>query len=219
MNARKARYGMVFMIALTIVSTLLLAGCGSEARVGALQTESRSVELEGAKSVRVEIDLGAGDLEVTGGAEKLLESDFTYNVAKLKPEVEYTDGTLVVRQPDVRGFPALRDTSGYRNEWDLRLYNEVPMQLSVTIGAGTSNLQLAGLSLTGLDISMGEGESTIDLSGNWARDLDVTIDAGAGSIRVRLPSGVGARVEATAGVGKIEAPGLTKNGDIYTNAA
>ena len=44
--------------------------------------------------------MGAGDLEVTGGAEKLLEADFAYNVARLKPEVQYTNGTLVVRQPE-----------------------------------------------------------------------------------------------------------------------
>ena len=89
------------LITLVLFAALLLAGCGSKARVGALQTESQSVELGDAKSVRVEIDMGAGDLEVTGGAEKLLEADFTYNVAKLKPEVEYTDGTLVVRQPEI----------------------------------------------------------------------------------------------------------------------
>ena len=87
------------LIALVLFAALLLAGCGSQARVGALRTESQSVELGDARSVRVEINMGAGDLEVTGGADKLLQADFTYNVAKLKPEVEYKDGTLVVRQP------------------------------------------------------------------------------------------------------------------------
>ena len=187
--------------------------------MGALQTESQSVELGDAESVRVEIDFGAGDLEVTGGAEKLLEADFSYNVAKLKPEVEYTDGTLVVRQPEVKGLPALRDLTDYRNEWDLRLNDEVPMDLSVDMGAGTSDLQLAGLSLTGLEVSLGAGESTVDLSGDWARDLDVTIDAGAGDITVRVPKEVGARVEVDAGLGSIKAPGLTQDGDVYTNAA
>ena len=167
----------------------------SQARVGALQTESQSVELEDAKSVRVEIDMGAGDLEVTGGAEKLLEADFTYNVAKLKPEVAYTDGTLVVRQPEIKGLPDLRGIAGFRNEWGLRLNDEVPMDLSVDMGAGTSDLQLAGLSLTGLDVSLGAGNSTIDLSGDWARDLDVTIDAGAETISLRLPRDVGVRVK------------------------
>jgi hypothetical protein len=71
----------------------LLAACGSRPRVGDLRTESQSVKLGDAKPVRVEINMGAGDLGVTGGAEKLLEADFTHNVARLKPEVEYTGDT------------------------------------------------------------------------------------------------------------------------------
>ncbi len=207
------------LIALVLFAALLLASCGPEARVGALRTESQSVELGDAKSVRVEIDMGAGDLEVTGGADKLLEADFTYNVAKLKPEVRYTDGTLVVRQPDSNGLPVLQGITDYRNEWGLRLSNGVPMDLSVDLGAGASNLKLAGLSLTGLDVSLGAGEYMIDLSGDWARDLAVTINTGAANISLRLPKDVGVRVRVEAGPNTIEATGLTQDGNVYTNAA
>lgn len=202
-----------------LLAALLLAGCNSELRVGALQTESQSVELGDPESVRVEINLGAGDLELTGGAEKLLEADFTYNVARLKPEIEYTDGTLVVRQPEVNGAPDWRGITDYRNEWGLRLYDEVPMDLSVEVAAGTSDLHLAGLSLTRLDVVLGAGISTIDLSGDRERDLDVTIDAGAADITVRLPRDVGVRVAVDAGASTIDAPGLTQDGNVYTNAA
>jgi D-alanyl-D-alanine carboxypeptidase len=212
MNAR------FFCFALLLIGALL-AGCASQARVGALRTESQSVELGDASSVRVEVELGAGDLDLTSGAEKLLEADFTYNVAELKPEVMYTEGTLVVRQPEVGGLPSLQGITDYHNEWGLRLSDAVPMDLSVAVGAGSSDLQLAGLSLTGLNISLGAGESTVDLSGDWVCDLDVTIEAGLGEVSVRLPKDVGARVEVEAGVGTIEVSGLTQDGDIYTNAA
>jgi hypothetical protein len=206
------------LIALVLFAALL-GGCGSGARVGALQTVSQSVELGDAKSVRVAINVGAGDLKVTGGTEKLLEADFTYNVAKLKPDLEYTDGMLVVRQPKVNGLPVLRGITDYRNEWGLRLYDQVPMDLSVDVGGGVSDLQLAGLSLTRLDVVLGAGKSTIDLSRDWARDLDVTIDAGAADVSVRLPRNVGARVEVNAGASMIDASGLTQDGDVYTSAA
>jgi hypothetical protein len=204
-----------------LLAALLLASCVSsdDVRVGELRTESKSVELGDAKSVRVKMVLGAGDLVVTGGAKKLLEADFTYNVAKLKPEVEFTDGTLVVQHPDVRGYRTPQDIKDFRNEWDLRLNNDVPMNLSLEMGAGTSDLQLADLSLTGLDVTLGAGKSTVDLSGDWARDLDVAIDAGAANITVRLPRDVGVRVEVYAGLSTINAPSLTKDGNVYTNAA
>lgn len=206
-------------IALILVAALLIVGCAPRAKVGALQTESQSVELGDAQSVLVEINFGAGDLEVSGGAEKLLEADFTYNVAELKPEVEYTDGMLVLRQPENEGLPDLRGITDFRNEWVLHLNDEVPLDLRVEMGAGASKLRLGSLSLTRLDITLGAGDSTIDLSGGWTSDLNVTIDAGAGDINVRLPRDIGASVKIDAGVGTVEAPGLKQDGNSYTNAA
>jgi len=209
------------LINVVLLAALLLASCVSsdDVRVGELRTESKSVELGDAKSVRVKMVLGAGDLVVTGGAKKLLEADFTYNVAKLKPEVEFTDGTLVVQHPDVRGYRTPQDIKDFRNEWDLRLNNDVPMNLSLEMGAGTSALQLSGLSLTGLDVTLGAGKCTVDLSGDRTRDLDAAINTGAANVTVRLPKDIGVRVEINAGPTAINAPGLTKDGKVYTNAA
>ena len=207
------------LIVFVLIAALLLSGCGSDARVGALQTESQSVELQDARSVRVEINLGAGDLQLTGGAKKLLESDFTYNVAKIKPEVGYTDGKLVIRQPEIDGVPVLQGITDFRNEWNLRLFDQVPMDLSVDVGAGTGELQLAGLSLTGLAVNLGAGIYMVDLSGGWARNLDVTIDTGAANITLRLPKDVGVRVKIESGPHTVKATGLANDGDVYTNAA
>lgn len=207
------------LITLLLVTAVSLVGCSSRAKVGALKTESRSVELGDAKSVRVEINMGAGNLLVTGGAEKLMDADFNYNVADLKPIVEYTDGTLTVRHREVDGLPALQGITDYRNEWGLRLSDAVPMDLRVDLGAGSSSLKLAGLPLTRLDVSLGAGEDNIDLSGDWVRDLHVTISTGAANINLRLPRNVGVRVQVESGPNRIEATGLTQAGDIYTNDA
>lgn len=203
----------------TILFAALLAGCSSGARVGELRSESQSVELGNSKSVDVNVNMGAGDLVVTGGAETLLQADFTYNVAKLKPEVAYADGTLIVRQPDVYGLPVLQGITDFRNEWNLQLDDQVPMNMRVNMGAGNSDLQLAGLSLRRLDVILGAGKSTIDLNGGWVHDLDVTIDTGASDITVILPKNVGVRVEVDRGPTAIDASGFTQDGDVYTNAA
>ncbi len=150
------------LIALVLAAALMLASCSSNLTVGTLRTESQSVELGDAKSVRVEINIGAGDLQLSGGAEKLMEADFTYNVARLKPEVGYTDGSLVVKQPESNGFPSLLGISDFRNEWGVRLFDGVPMDLTVKVGGGTSDLKLAGLSLTGLNVNLGAGIYTVD---------------------------------------------------------
>jgi len=205
---------------LAIVVMLLASGCARGLRVGKLQTESQSVELGGAESVRVEINMGAGELDVAGGADKLLEADFTYNVAEWEPEVKYSGGTLIVQHPDVETrVTSLWDLDDYRYEWDLSLNDDVPMDLSIALGAGKIDLQLAGLSLTGLDINVGAAEATIDLTGDWARDLDVTVKAGVGRATLRLPRRVGVRVTVETGIGDVDAPGLKRDGDVYTNDA
>jgi hypothetical protein len=219
MNARTVGIRAVFGLILVLFGALLLNACTSGARVGALQTESQAVELDNAGPVRADITMGAGDLKVAGGAEKLLEADFAYNVAKLKPQVEYRDGTLVVQEPETNGPPDIRGVGGFRNEWDLRLNDTVPLDLHVAMGAGTGELQLEGLSLTDLVANLGAGTYTIDLSGDWAHDVKATINAGAGTVTLRLPRDVGARVQVQAGPHSIAAGDLKKEGDVYTNDA
>lgn len=219
MNKQKGWFWMKVMFALVLPGVLLLAACGSQAKVGVLQTESQSIELGNAKSARVEISMGTGSLHVAGGAEKLLEADFKYNVAALKPELSYTNGTLVLRQPEISGMPNLLGITDFRNEWDLRLDNQVPMDLSLGLGGGTGLLQLSGLSLTGLEVNLGAGECTIDLGGGWPHDLAVTIITGAANTTLRLPSQVGVRVKIEPGPNIIDAGVLTKDGNFYTNAA
>ena len=211
----KARF---LLITFVLLQALLLASCGAGGRVGALQSESQSVDLADVEAVSVKIDFGAGDLRVTGGAEKLLEADFTFNVDKLEPAVTYKDGALVVAQPDRRGVPNFLGILNFRNEWDLHLYDEVPMDLTLELGAGTSNLDLSGLSLRRLNFKLGAGESAVDLSGDWERDLVANIDSGAANLTVLLPSNVGVRIIVDRGATLINASGLTKDENVYTNA-
>ena len=59
--------------------------------------------LGAAHSVQVNLNMKAGELKVGGGATKLMDADFTYNVPEWKPEVHYEVsagvGNLEVEQP------------------------------------------------------------------------------------------------------------------------
>ena len=209
-------------IALLAMLAILLtaAGCGGGVRVGALRTESQAVDLGGATPVHVEIEMGAGELDVSGGAAKLLEADFTYNVAELKPTVDYSGSTLSVLTPDVRVTAAsLLNLNDYQYTWDLRLNDAVPMDMNVTLGAGQSTLKLGSLSLTTLEVGGGAGEMTVDLTGDWQNDLTATIQGGLSKRTLILPANVGVRVKVEVGLGGVDTTGLTKDGDYYVNSA
>lgn len=203
----------------TVVSRAVGRGTGSREVTRGDFKHSESLERQGAERVAARIKMRAGDLHLAGGVSKLLEAQFDYSVAEWKPEVSYNvshgQGELVVEQPDLD----VPHFGGKRNRWDLRVNNEVPMDLRLDLGAGKGELRLGGLALRQLDINMGAGELVVDLSGDWKNDLDANIRGGVGSLTVRLPREVGVRVDAKGGLGAIRAPGLERMGDAYVNDA
>jgi hypothetical protein len=203
-------------------AVVVLSGCGGVS-TGELQTESQSVELDEAESVRTELKIGFGKLNLSGGAQQLMEADFSYNVSEWEPEVSYDggrQGTLTVQQGGIdQDSFSLQGLDDARNEWDIQLNNGVPTDLSIEMGAGENDLRLGSLSLTALDLQMGAGVSMVDLSGDWAEDLEASIQGGAGEATLRLPRDVGVQVDAEGGIGEINASGLTKDGNTYTNDA
>jgi hypothetical protein len=210
---------VVIVLVAGAVAALFLVSCGTQG-IGDLQRESRSVDLDNAQSVRAELKMGAGELNLTGGADALVEGDFAYNVADWKPEVNYDvtgdAGELSVEQGSGEDVPVGGEV---RNEWDLRLNDDVPIDLNVEMGAGESDLDLDSLTLTGLDLQMGAGKTTVDLTGDYDRDLSATIEGGVGEATVRLPSAVGVKVNAEGGLGAINTQGLQREGDAYVNDA
>src|SRR5215204_7611503 len=220
-----ARYGVVVLSILMMATTAVLAGsCGMQPggtpQVGKMQRESKSVDPKNAQSARAQLKMGAGELNVTGGADQLMEADFSYNVSDWKPEVSYDvsgeKGELVVKQGSANGGNL---SGGARNEWNISMNDELPTDLVVQLGAGESALDLDSLTLTGVDLQMGAGKTTVDLTGDYAQDFEASIQGGVGEATVLLPSEVGVKAKAEGGLGKINAKGLKKVGDSYVNDA
>jgi hypothetical protein len=216
--------GLAFLFTLLVTGAVLAGACGTQPggtqQVGEMQRESHSIQAENAQSVRAQLKMGAGELNLTGGADQLMEADFAYNVADWKPKVNYDvsgeTGELTVRQGSDGGVRLGGDA---RNVWDIRFNDQLPTDLVVQMGAGESNLDLDSLTLTGLDLQMGAGKTTVDLTGDYAQDFDASIQGGVGEATVLLPSEVGVRAKAEGGLGTINAEGLQKEGDSYVNDA
>jgi hypothetical protein len=220
-----AGYGVVVLSILTMAATTVLAGaCGTQGggtpKVGKMQHDSKSVDPKNANAARAQLKMGAGELNVTGGADELMEADFSYNVSEWKPKVSYDvsgkKGELVVKQGSAEGGNL---SGGARNEWDISMNDELPIDLAVQLGAGESDLDLDSLTLRGVDLQMGAGKTTVDLTGDYAQDFDATLQGGVGEATVLLPSEVGVKAKAEGGLGKINAKGLKKVGDSYVNDA
>jgi hypothetical protein len=221
-----ARYVVVALSIVMMAATAVLAGAcgmqpgGAQQDVGKMQDESKYVDLKNADSVRAQLKMGAGELHISGGADQLMDGDFSYNVSEWKPKVTYDvsdkKGELVVKQGSANSGSL---DGKARNEWDITMNDEVPTDLVVKMGAGESDLDLDSLSLTGLDLKMGAGKSTVDLTGDYAKSFDASIQGRVGEATVLLPSDVGVKAKAEGGLGKINAKGLKKVDGTYVNDA
>jgi hypothetical protein len=214
---------LVLLLVAAVAVALFAGACGTQPggtqqQVGKMQSESKSVDPKNAQSARAQLKMGAGELHLTGGADQLMEGEFSYNVSEWKPKVSYDvsgeEGELVVKQGSAEGAGLSGDA---RNEWDISLNDEVPTDLVVQMGAGESNLDLDNLALTGLKLQMGAGKTTVDLTGDYAQNFDASIQGGVGEATVLLPSEVGVKAKAEGGLGKINAEGLKRVGNSYVN--
>ena len=79
---------LVVLVVLVVAAAVVLSSCGGQ-RVGEMQRQSQSVDVGEARSVRADLEIAAGELNLTGGADRLMEADFSYNVADWEPEVNY----------------------------------------------------------------------------------------------------------------------------------
>lgn len=195
-------------------ATALVAGCGFNVAAGETRRETVSFDLDDAKSVRVNIRMGGGELKVTGGAAKLMEGEFAYNVPDWKPVVEYKAGSgdMTLAQP---GYSSSFGNSV--NRWDVTLNETVPLDLTANIAAGEANLELGRMNLSRVDLTIGAGEMNVDLRGEPKRDYTVHIRGGVGEMTVQLPKDVAISATATKGLGDISVEGLEERNGVWIN--
>jgi len=172
----------------------------------------QTVDLQGAKSAHATLDIAAGQLTINGGASHMLEADFKYSEREGKPQVSYQGDELEISQEGKKFHFGHTE-----NTWNLRLGDNIPMELKVDMGAGQSEVKVGDLAINRLEMHMGAGQVIADLTGNWKDDLEATIQGGVGHAVILLPEDVGVRVHATGGIGSINADKLQRNADEYTN--
>jgi hypothetical protein len=208
-------------VLIAVVLLMLLLGLGvwrhDRHRNYNEQQSTQTVDLQGANAVTANLQIPAGQLNISGGSSHLADADFHYNDTDTAPMLNYAveggHGQLT--------FNGNGDDARFGDHddiWTLHFNDAVPLDLTLQMGAGHGNLDFSKVNLTHLEIHMGVGQMLLDLTGPRKQDLSGDIQGGIGQARIRLPSDVGVRVQASGGIGSINVSGLTKQGDEYVNA-
>jgi hypothetical protein len=223
---RTRRLSWTAAVALAAVAATLACSVLNRPTVGQMQRETQTVELGSASSANVELNFPIGELQVEGGAGDLMQATFRTNVEDWESLVEYDvqgdEGQLRVSQPGAEGanyLPLGDALSDVVNEWEIALSDDVPLELSIQLGAGVGSLALSRLDLSRLMIESGASVTTIDLTGAWPHDVRASVTGGIGELTINLPSEMGVRVNSDTGLVSVTTSGLTPDGDGYVNSA
>jgi len=168
--------------------------------------EEGSIDLAGAEGASVRIKHGAGRLTVNSSAESgtLASGTFATGLnARVKRDGNQLD---VVMQPNTPAFPDVlfpwNWAAGKGLEWNFGFTKEIPLDLVFEFGAVNAYLDLTDLLVKDLRLKTGASATDLTLPSN-AGMTHLKIEAGAASVNIHIPDGVGARIEAEAGLASV----------------
>jgi len=162
------------------------------------EQETFQVPLREAKSARFRFSHGAGQIDITGGAQAgqaLVGS----SAVGMNHRSRLEGDRLEVKVEAGPSFiPFLGPSQGV---WRFQLTQEIPLTLRVEAGASSVNIDLKDVLASRLELKTGASSSNVTVPARGVSLLD--IDAGAASVNVHVPEGTEARIRVEQGVTSI----------------
>lgn len=184
--------------------------------------EEQTIKKDSASALNVDINIGVGDLYISGGADDWMEGTFDYTAKRYAPDISYKKkndtGILKIKQQPLMTMGFFKNKM--KSDWDIQLSDDVPIDLNVDMGVSDTSLDLKGLQLNNLKIDSGVSDSTIDLSGDWPKSFQTKIAMGVGDVTLLLPKQTGVKLSVSKGIGTVSMDGFISQGNrIYVNEA
>jgi len=182
---------------------------------GNTETETASIDLQGAREASLRVSHGAGELKIHSGAgaNQLVRGSFT---GGLDHQAHRNGDKLEVRlRParDMMDFPFFGPR--FQVDWDIALNADIPTALTLNLGANKSVIDLHDLSITDIRLDTGASDTHLILPSRGRVRAD--LDLGAAALEITVPEGVSARIRASLGAAdlKIDKARFPQNGSTY----
>lgn len=175
-----------------------------------------SIPKEHASSASIQLDYGAGELIVKGGAaaDVLVEGDFLEGV-EYSSRVENSTLKVNLKTPSM-DWGIVPVWSIRQRRWELLLAQDIPMSLVFNNGANSSDLDLRQVLVQDLQINTGASNTQIRMPAS-AGHTNAFIKAGAASITVSIPENVAAQIHVVGAIStvNIDSVRFPRHGDVY----
>lgn len=150
---------------------------------------------KGAKTVQVDINVGACQLNLSGGSKQLFTGGFAYSYEEWKPEYSYElieeKGYINLKQPEIEN---VNYTENDKYIWNLKFGKHVPLSFDINLGAGLTEIKLGGLPVKSFSMNMGIGKTVLDLRGKWTNSAKIHLEGGIGLLQIYLPENIGVKI-------------------------
>lgn len=92
---------------------------------------------------------------------------------------------------------------------------------TLTLQVGAAQLTAKGLANANarqISVEGGVGDIELDFTGSLSNDIDVSVEMGLGRLVLRIPRGVGVRIDKDGLLAAVKGEGLVQRGDVYYSA-
>jgi hypothetical protein len=168
-----------------------------------VKAEESAVPLEGARQALIRLNHGAGRLVLGPGAGpmELVSGSFGGGLStRTRQDGDNFELTMRIREGGfpVIFFPWFWGPHSYL-DWNLRLTDEIPLDIRLNTGASDTRLDLTDLQVINLRVDTGASATDIKLPDGVAY-TKVIVKAGAASVKLQVPENVAARIRVTGGL-------------------
>ncbi len=158
---------------------------------------SFTVPRNGARTMQLRLDGGAGTYTLQGGSTSLVDARSEGGDISVRDDRQGDRADVRVQPLAVDGF--FRFGSPPPANVDVRVASDVPTSLRVSGGAGDFTVDLRDVTVQ--DARVDTGASRLELTlPKPSGDVPVTVSAGAASVTIVVPDGVEARIVTTGGI-------------------
>lgn len=158
-------------------------------------SETFSIALREAKSVKYKFAHGAAQIEITGGAPAGLALVGASGVGMNQQSRLDGDRLDVKIEAGPSLIPFIGPTDGV---WRYQITQAVPVSLKVEAGASQLTMDLKDVQATHIELNTGASSTDITMPARGVSVLDV--QAGAASVNIRVPEMTAARIRVKEGV-------------------
>jgi hypothetical protein len=168
------------------------------------RTTSSSRQYAGEPAMKVDLQYGAGTLDVRPGAPgTLYRANMRYDAEVMTPRANFSDGVLRIDMEGRKRNVHRKNWKG--NELQLQLGPQVPLDLELQFGAVEAKLDLGGLRIQAADVQTGASDTELRFSRpNLDRCRTLRLQVGAANFQaLQLGNLSPERLEVAGGVGDV----------------